>query len=84
MGKEAVLLLHSGLPQYNGQEDALPLLHAAVNMGIADLRQNGQLEISETAMVSLMGHLWQLMLLLLNKQLLPMGIQEDSPYWVPL
>ena len=38
MDKEAVLLLHSGLPLYNGQEDVLPLLHVAVNMGIADLR----------------------------------------------
>jgi len=57
MGKEAVLLLHSGLHLYSGQEDALPLLHAAVNMDTADPRQSGLLEISETAMVSLMGHL---------------------------
>jgi len=41
MGKEAALLLHSVLPLYNGQEGALPLLHAAVNMGTADHRQNG-------------------------------------------
>ena len=39
MGKEAALLLHSVLPLYNGQEGALPLLLAAVNMVTADHRQ---------------------------------------------